>query len=324
MPYANGNRLISGEMVTFTAGVEQNKAQFYIHQNLLNSVTDAFARKSPCVKSGFEEDLRHFEFLTKDAETFKMFLSWLYNNDRTQEMKTQCYRTNSLLRLYDLGIALQCDALQSDILCALLVVIQSDANDFIETVDSIYQRCLENHEDFFRLLFSLHTMLNEISEIITIELPNIDSFLKLYVDTVSWGNEKWQNRVMDNIQDKLYAQKEALDFDQIAFVFEGTKDTSPSDDKLRKFCAAMVYYQRNWGEDRINPDNRLKAEVMERLLRDIDGFMTEYLKFEDDYQTKFRGELPKDPRSRNGELGTCYFHFHELSEACAGGMDLDA
>jgi hypothetical protein len=86
----------------------------------------------------------------------------------------------------------------------------------------------------------------------------------------------------------------------------------------------MVYYQINLGEGPLNPDKKLKAEVMERFLTKIDGFMAEYLRFEDEYQTEFPGELPKDPRSRDGELGNCYFHFHKKSDVCTGPMDLDA
>jgi hypothetical protein len=307
-------------MVTITVGVEKNKTQFYVHHNLLNSVAEVFASKSPCVKSGLKEDLKHFEFPTKDAKTFKMFLSWLYNNDRTQEMKTQCYRTNSLLRLYDLSIALQCNTLKSDTLCALLVTMRIEVNNFIETIDSMFQTYPENYEEFF----SLHTILNEISDTSTIVLLDIKSLLKLYIETAKWGNEKWQNRVMDGIQDMLVTQHEVLDFDQVEFVFEGTKNASPSDEKLRKFCAAMVYYRRNWVGGSIDPDKKLKAEVMERFLTKIDGFMAEYLKFEDEHMTEFPFEPPKDPRSRESELGNCYFHFHEKSDICTGGMDLDA
>jgi hypothetical protein len=304
-------------MVTITVGVEKNKTQFYVHQNLLNSVTDAFASKSPCAKSVLEEDLKHFEFPKKDPKTFKMFLSWLYNNDRTQEMKTQCYRTNSLLRLYDLSIALQCDTLKSDTLYALLGVMNKNANTFVQTIDSLLKKDSE-------VFSGLHTMLDEISELTNIELGDVGSLLKLYVETIHWGNEKWQNRIVDSIREKLFDQREFLESYQIAFVFEGTKNTSLSDDKLRKFCAAMVYYRRNRGEGPVNPDKKLKAEVMERYFTKIDGFMAEYLKFEDEHMTEFPFEPARDPRSRESELGNCYFYFHEKSDVCTGGMDLDA
>jgi hypothetical protein len=86
----------------------------------------------------------------------------------------------------------------------------------------------------------------------------------------------------------------------------------------------MVYFRRNCGEGPVNTEKRLKAEVMERFLTKIDGFMAEYLKFEDEHMTEFPFEPPKDPRSRESELGNCYFHFHEKSDICTGGMDLDA
>jgi hypothetical protein len=305
-------------MVTIAVGDEKNKTQFYVHENLLNSVTDAFASKFPCVKSGLY--LKHFEFPTRDAKTFKMFLSWLYNNDRTQEMKTQCYRTDSLLRLYDLSISVKCDTLKSDTLYALLGAMNKNANTFLQTIDSLFKKSSEHSEAFS----GLHTMLDEISALINIDLGDVGTLLELYVETVHWGNEKWQNRLIDGIREKLFHEREVLNFDQIAFVFEGTKSISPSDDKLRKFCAVMVYFRRNCGEGPLNTEKRLKAEVMERFLTKIDGFMAEYLKFEDEHMTEFPFEPPKDPRSRESELGNCYFHFHEKSDICTGGMDLDA
>jgi hypothetical protein len=320
MSRANFNRLLSGKMVIITVGVEESKTRFYVHEILLNSVTEVFARGFSHVTPRPESEISTIELPRMDAEIFKMFLSWLYNNDRALETKTQCYSVNSLVRLYALSISVECDTLKSDTLYALLVVINKNANTFIETIDSKFKKFSKLSEAISRL----HTMLNEISELTNFELGEVGSLLELYVETVHWGNEKWQNRLIDGIREKLFHEREVLNFDQIAFVFEGTKSISPSDDKLRKFCAVMVYFRRSCGEGPLNTEKRLKAEVMERFLTKIDGFMAEYLKFEDEHMTEFPFEPPRDPRSRESELGNCYFHFHEKSDICTGGMDLDA
>jgi hypothetical protein len=307
-------------MVIITVGVEENKTRFYVHQNLLNSVTEAFAANSSHVKYSLEDEMKRIELPEKDARIFKMFLSWLYNNDRAQEMKTQCYTINPLLRLYDLSISMECDTLKSDTLYAILGAINKNAKTFVESIDLIFKKYPEHSE----AISGFHTLLDKLAELPNIEFGDIGFLLELYVKTVNWGKEKWQNRIIDSIREKLYKQKEVLDFDQVAFVFDGTKNTRLSDDKLRKLCAAMAYYRRNWGEGPLNPDQRLKAEVMERFLTKIDGFMAEYLKFEDEHMTEFPGEPAKDPRYRDGEWVNCYFHFHEKSDGCTGPMDLDA
>jgi len=318
MSHANFNRLLSGEMVIITIGVEENKTRFYVHQNLLNSVTKSFAANSDHVNSGLKNEMKRIDFPKMDAKVFKMFLSWLYNNDRAQNMKT--HSMNSLVLLYALSISVECDTLKSDTLHTILGLMNKYPNTFVETIDQL----LRDYLVWDAATLGFHTLLDETSELTNIELGDIGSLLQLYVRTVKWGNEKWQNRVMDSIQDMLDAQNEVLDFDQIEFVFVGTKYTSMSDDKLRKFCAAMVYFRKNCGEGPLNTEKRLKAEVMERFLTKIDGFMAEYLKFEDEHMTEFPFEPPRDPRSRESELDNCYFHFHEKSDICTGGMDLDA
>jgi hypothetical protein len=233
---------------------------------------EAFVANSHYVKSGLKDEIKRIEFPKMDAKIFKMFLSWLYNNDRAQELKTQCYTINSLMCLYDLSISVKCATLKMDTLYALSGAMNQNANTFVETIDSMlfFKKYLEYSN---KAISRLHTMLDEISELTNIELGDVGSLLKVYVKTVNWGNKKWQNRVIDSIRDKLYAQKDVLDFDQIAYVFEGTKNTSLCDDKLRKFCAAMIYYRRHCGECPLNTDKKLKAEVMERVLTKIDGFI---------------------------------------------------
>jgi hypothetical protein len=167
-------------VVVITVGVEENKTRFYVHQNLLNSVTEVFAANSSHVKSGLEDEIKRIELPDMDAKIFKMFLSWLYNNDRAQEMKTQCYRTDSLLRLYDLSISVKCDTLKSDTLYELLGAMNKNANIFLQTIDSLFKKYSEHSEAFSEL----HSMLDEISELTHIDVGDVGSLLELYVETV--------------------------------------------------------------------------------------------------------------------------------------------
>lgn len=171
-------------MAMITVGFEENKTQFYAHQNLLNSVTEAFAANSYHVKSSLKDEIKRIEFPKMDAKIFKMFLSWLYNNDRAQELKTQCYTINSLMCLYDLSISVKCDALKSDTLYALLVILNKSANTFVETIDSML--FFKKYSEYSNKAMSrLHTMLDEISELTNIELGDVDSLLEVYVKTVN-------------------------------------------------------------------------------------------------------------------------------------------
>ncbi len=161
-------------MVVIMVGFEENKTPFYVHQNLLNSVTEVYAASSYHVNSSLKEEIKRIEFPKMDAKIFKMFLSWLYNNDRAQELKTKCYTINSLMCLYDLSISVKCDALKPDTLSALLVILNKSANSFVENVDSMlsfkkYTECSN------KVISRLHTMLNEISELTKMELGDIGS-----------------------------------------------------------------------------------------------------------------------------------------------------
>jgi hypothetical protein len=172
-----------------------------------------------------------------------------------------------------------------------------------------------NHQS----LDNFHTLLYEICQTNGIQGRSINSMLELYVKSIKWDNHNWQNWIINNIRDELDNKSDVLTFEQMKFVFDGTKAGNP----LRKFCVALTYYQRNWVEGPIKRHQRLEAGRMKRRFKDIGEFMAVYLTFEDDHRKEFRGEPPRDPRDRNGEMDTCYFHAHKDGESCASDMEID-
>jgi hypothetical protein len=196
--------------------------------------------------------------------------------------------------------------------------MSEDANDFIETVDVLFQRYPQPSEDFS----TLQIMLDEITQLASIDLHSINTLLEVYVKTIKWGNNNWQNCVINSIRDELEDRGAVLTFDQIKMVFESTKERGCGD-QLRSFCVALTYYQRDWREGPIKDLQHLKAGTMTRLYKGIEGFMTAYLEFEDFHEVFYPGEHPKDPRDRAGEMGTCFFHIRESGESCTPSIEIE-
>jgi hypothetical protein len=141
-------------------------------------------------------------------------------------------------------------------------------------------------------------MLDDISKAPNIDGHNINTWLELYVKSLRWGNHNWQNWIINSIRDELDGKRDVLIFEQIKFVFDGTRPGDP----LRKFCTALAYYQRRWVEGPIKSSQKLEAGGMMRRLNDIRGFMGAYLNFEDDHRDDFPAEPPQDPeRYKRGD-----------------------
>jgi hypothetical protein len=104
--------------------------------------------------------------------------------------------------------------------------------------------------------------------------------------------------IINSIRHELDRNGDILTFEQTKFVFGGTKTRDP----LRKFCAALTYYQRRWVEGPIKSVQKLEAGAMVHRLKDTRGFIDVYLNFEDDYRDYFPAEPPQDPeRYKRGD-----------------------
>ena len=299
-------------MVVIAVGVGEEKIEFSIHKKLLNSVTDIFAENPATLNNRWELDM------DMDIKVFQSFLAWLYKGNRGQQLKAQGHKSKALLQLYALSIYLKCKSLKSDSFYALLSAISEDANDFIETVDVMFQRYPQPSKDFS----ALQIMLDKITQLASIDLHSINTLLEIYVKTIKWGNNNWENCVINSIQDELEDRGAVLTFDQIKMIFDSTKERGCGD-QLRSFCVALTYYQRDWREGPIKDSQHLKAGAMTRLYQGIEGFMTAYLEFEDFHGVFYPGEHPKDPRDRTGAMGTCFFHIHEPGESCTPSTEIE-
>ncbi|KAE9381922.1 hypothetical protein N431DRAFT_440726 [Stipitochalara longipes BDJ] len=262
LPSEQFAELLSGDMV----GIQVGERTTYIHQEILDSVADAFIDVDIDIDGIFEDSMDIIGLPAWDIETFPRFVTWLYNNNRRHYMGV--HKPKALIRLYCLGISLESETLRADALHHLLRIISLGGDStvsFFQAADSM-SVAAQTCDDNLYNISNFHILLDELFEGLRIDSQNLSTLLELSAKSTKWGNHNLQNRFMDSIRDKLDDKGHVFSFEYIKLIFDHTKE-SGAGNPLRKLAVALTYYQRCWVEGPIKTGQKLGAIDMVSRLR---------------------------------------------------------